>query len=140
MTVSQHRIGHSAAISCLFLALCSCLREPEPTAAIGGDWRETGSPAGEAFGYRFDGHTLHAMYPDGRSFAAEVGGGEAGVGGEPGTTVSVRAVPATAFVQVYRRGGRPIRLETIAVINRNKLVTIEEEARQPPKVRLAGRQ
>ena len=131
--------GAFAAVSLLAFALPACMQAPDPSEALAGNWSEARAPAGQTTAFELDGSALTAAYADGRRFTATVDGGEAEVEGQPGLTVSVHSVPAFAFVQVYRRDGRPVQLETIALINRNRLMIVDERAGEQPRAVLAER-
>ena len=142
MAIPAPRNGSLTSISVLTLALGACMQAPDPSEAISGDWQVTGPPAGTAarVSYKLDGGSLHATHASGWSFKAPLEGGEVAVAGRPGETVSVHPVPVVAFRQVFRSDGRPVRIVTVAVVNRNRLVVVEESGGQPPRAMLAPRQ
>lgn len=124
--------------------LAGCLQPPDPKEAFTGNWREQAyrpsQSVGQSASYRLDGDSFQATTADGRSFDAVVGGDDATVPGEPPMTVSVDRVPAIAIRQVFKRDGKPVRVVTVAILNRETLLAVEQEGGKPPELALAARE
>lgn len=133
--------GACAAIALLAFALAGCMQAPDPSEAISGDWQAIGQSHGNEarISYKLGGGSLESRSSDGSSFDAPLDGSVVDVAGRPGTEVSVHPIPVVAFRQVFRSDGRPVRIVTVAVVNRNRLVIVDERGGLPPRAVLAAR-
>lgn len=122
------KIRMASALICL--ALCSCLRGPDPKESAEGIWEpvkvEAGAGERPTLRYQLDGDGLQMSSSSGQRYAATLGGDATTLeGAPPGTTVFVREAPVFAFREIVIRDGRPVAVRIVTIVDRQVATILE---------------
>ena len=126
----MHRKLLSVASVALLMTAAGCLQAADPRDAIEGSWEplsvESAAGPTPTLRYQLEGDRLHMTSSAGRSYAADINGAPVKLkGAPPGTTVSVRRIPAVAYREVVMRDGRPVAARIVTVADKNVATVFE---------------